>query len=143
MADWILVRARYNGLKVLTALFVLLALSLFGAPSTAQASPVVSGTESVVDHEAAPTRGVRGGTDSLWAAPAVRADSGCCGQHGGRSSPSGCCTKLKCPLTHSGIPPISPQPMPPLEASVASIPSGLLFEGIGTLPALRPPRASV
>jgi len=129
---------------VTAALFMLVALVLFGAPSTAQAAPV--SLEPGTGYNARITVVIAGlgvGTESLWAAPAPAVNDGGCGQHSGASSSSGCCTKTKCPLTHSGIAPVSPLPAPSPEASVVLLPSGFLSEGIGTLPNLRPPRASV
>ena len=142
VADWGLVRAWRCSWMMTVALLTLAALILFSVPSAAVAPPAVLDAEAGYSPGATLAAGSLIGTGSLWAAPAVPADSGDCGQHGGGAGSSGCCAKVKCPLAHSGIAPISPMPTPPLEASAALLPSGLLFEGIGTLPGLRPPRAS-
>jgi hypothetical protein len=46
-------------------------------------------------------------------------------------------------MMHSGVAPVGVLPVPPPDATTVSMPSGLLSEGIGTLPALKPPRAFV
>lgn len=133
----------------MVVLFVLAAVILFGtsltAPTAAQACPVavaVAAETGSAGHVIS-TPGGHAGVISLWAAPAAPSGDGGCGRDAGGTCSSGCCVKIKCPLADHGVAPGNLQPAPPLSASLASLPSGLLSEGIGTLPALRPPRASV
>lgn len=126
----------------MASLFMLAALILFGAPSIAQASPVVLASDTGSSAHISLAAGGQVGTGSLWSSVAAPADTGDGDQHAG-SRCAGCCTKIKCPLAHHGIVPASPLPTPPLGTLAVPFPSGLLSEGIGTLPALRPPRASL
>lgn len=137
-----MVRGSRSFRMMMGCLLALATLVLLGTAPAAQASSAVfaSGTDLTPTAIVA-VAGIRGATGSLWAAPATSND-GVCGGHGGASRSSGCCSKVKCPLTHSGIAPVSPLPKPLLETATVPPPSGLLFKGIGTPPALRPPRAS-
>ena len=108
---------------MVAGLLVLAALALF-APSSAQAH-VHSDVQTPVD--------------GVWMGDADHAppvDGACGGKH--RLSCGG-----TCPMTLSGITTAAPFPAPPLRVSVAIRPSGLLPEGIRTLPALKPPRIPV
>ena len=108
---------------MVAGLLVLAALALF-APSSARAHV----------HSAArtPVHGVWVG-DADHAPPA---DDACGGKHGLSCGGT-------CPMTLSGIVTVVPFAAPPLRVSAPFRPSGLLPEGIGTLPALKPPRMPV
>ena len=145
-----LFRTAMAGLLMLAALF------LFGMPSTAHAHDA--------DHHASQTIAVSPttpqstdmrttsvfalersgtGTVAVSAAPATPANHDDCGEHGDQAPVSGCCFGAACPMMHGGFTPVGLLPMPLLDASTVSMPSSLLAEGIGTLPALKPPRTSV
>jgi len=130
---------RQRGFRMLTAsLLVLAALILFGVPSAAEASPIRFDVDTGFD-VASPVAGHRLGTGALRAVP-VAPTNGCV--HDGGSRTSGCCTKAKCPLAHSGIASIAGFPTPSPETSTSPQPSSALGKGITPLPTLKPPRPS-
>ena len=119
--------------RLLTGLLMLAALVLF-APSPAQAH-VHSGAHSQ-GHAAssAPTPAA-----SVWVGDADHAppaDDACAGRNG--LSCGGAC-----PMMLSGIATTAAFPTPPLRAAAPFGPAGLLPEGIGPPPVLRPPRMAV
>ncbi len=93
------------------------------------------------DSAAAPAAAEGGTAASAHTAPAAPTDgAGCVEPVGGDL---GCCVGSACSLMHGGIPPAGqPIPVPPEVAALALRPSRL-SEGVGTLPALKPPRLSV
>jgi hypothetical protein len=111
---------------VMASLLMLAALILFGVPSGAYAHGA--------DHYASQT---------IAASSANQADHDGCGEHSNKVPASGCCFGAACSMMHSGVTPVGLLLMPPSDGSTVSVPSSLLSEGIGTLPALKPPRASV
>lgn len=118
---------------VVAGLLMLAALALF-VPATAQAH-VHSGAHGQA-HAAsvapAPVDGVWVG-DADHAPPA---DDACAGK-------TGLACGGACPMMLSGIAAAAPFPLPPLRLAAPFRPPGLLPEGIGTLPALKPPRVFV
>jgi hypothetical protein len=141
---------------VMASLLMLAALVLFGAPSKAHAH----GNGHHATHTVAATSTAAMATDDTRIASvfslekpgtAIMTASAThdgqagedCGDHGDKTPASGCCFGAACPMTHGGVTPVSVLPMPPPDTSQVSMPSSLLIEGIGTLPALKPPRASV
>jgi len=146
---------------VMASLLMLAALILFGVPSGAyahgtdhQASQTIAAsadTPQSATYRSADMRamsvllpGKSGtGTVVVSAAPAASADHDGCGECGDKAPASGCCFGAACPMMHGGVAPVGLLPMPPPDAASVSMPSSLLSEGIGTLPALEPPRASV
>lgn len=123
--------------RLVAGLLLLAALALF-APSVAQAH-VHAGAHAgpyAQGHAAssAPTP-----TGSVWVGDADHAppaDDACAGRNG--LSCGGAC-----PMMLSGIATTAAFPMPPLRASAPFRPAGLLPEGRGPSPALRPPRLAV
>jgi hypothetical protein len=111
---------------MMAGLLMLAALVLSGAPSGAYAHGA--------DHYASQT---------IAASSANQADHDGCGEHSNKVPASGCCFGAACSMMHSGVTPVGLLLMPPSDGSTVSVPSSLLSEGIGTLPALKPPRASV
>jgi hypothetical protein len=140
----------------MAGLLMLAALVLFGAPSKAyahgnghHASQTIAASSTAAKAEGdGPVISVLSlekpctATMAASAAHDVQAGEDC-GDHGGETPASGCCFGAACPMMHGGVTPVGVLPMPPPETSKVSMPSGLLTEGIGTLPALKPPRASV
>ncbi|QCN99490.1 hypothetical protein D3093_27845 (plasmid) [Azospirillum argentinense] len=127
--------------RLVAGLLLLVALALF-APSVAQAH-VHAGAHAdphtgphAQGHAAssAPTPAGR-----VWVGDADHtppAEDACAGRNG--LSCGGAC-----PMMLSGIATTAAFPMPPLRASMPFRPTGLLPEGIGPPPALRPPRLAV
>jgi hypothetical protein len=141
---------------VMAGLLMLAALILFGVPSGAYAhgtghdasktvavSPATPQPTDMRTTSAFPLEKSGTGTVVVSAAPAASADHDGCGEHGDQAPASACCFGAACPTMHGGVTPVGPLPMAPPDASTVSMPSSLLAEGIGTLPALKPPRASV
>jgi hypothetical protein len=141
---------------VMAGLLMLAALVLFGVPSTAyahgadhhasQTIAASSATPEATDMRATSVFLVeKSGTGMMVvsAAHAASADHEDCDDHGDKAPDSGCCFGAACPMMHGGVTPVGLLPMPPQDAATVSMPSSLLSEGIGTLPALKPPRASV
>jgi hypothetical protein len=141
---------------VTAGLLMLAALILFGVPSgahahgtghdaskTVAASPVTPQPTDMRTTSAFPLEKSGTGTVVVSAAPAAPVDHDGCGEHGGQTPASGCCFGAACPMTHGGVTPVNLLPMPHPDASTVPMPSSLLAEGIGTLPALKPPRTSV
>ncbi|MBK3734335.1 hypothetical protein GAY29_14755 [Azospirillum brasilense] len=123
--------------RLVAGLLLLAALALF-APSAAQAH-VHAGAHAgphAQGHAAssAPTPAV-----GVWVADADHAppaDEACAGRKGLSCGGT-------CPMMLSGIATTAVFPAPPLRASARFRPTGLLPEGIGPPPALRPPRMAV
>ena len=142
---------------VMAGLLMLAALILFGMPSGAyahgadhHASQTIAASSATPQSTDMRTTSVFAlersgtGTVAVSVAPATPADHDGCGGRGDKAPVSGCCFGAACPMMHGGgIPSVGLLPMPPLEAATVSMPSSLLSEGIGTLPGLKPPRASV
>jgi hypothetical protein len=141
---------------VMAGLLMLAALIMFGVPSGAYAhgadhlapqaiaaSPAPPQSTDMRTTSAFPLEKSGTGTVVVSAAPAAPADDDGCGERGDQVPVSGCCFGAACPMMHGGVTPVGLLPMPPPDASTVSMPSSLLAEGIGTLPALKPPRASV
>ena len=141
---------------VMASLLMLAALILFGVPSgayahgtdhlaskTVAASPATPQPTDMQATSAFPLEKSGTGTVVVSVAPAAPADHDGCGEHGDQAPASGCCFGAACPTMHSGVTPVGLLPMPPPDASTISMPSSLLSEGIGTLPALKPPRTSI
>ena len=146
---------------VMAGLLMLAALILFGVPSGAyahgtdhhasQAIAASPDTPQSATYQSADMRAISvfrleksgTGTVVVSAAPAASADHDGCGEHGDQAPASACCFGAACPTMHGGVTPVGLLPMPPPDASTVSMPSSLLAEGIGTLPALKPPRTSV
>jgi hypothetical protein len=140
---------------VMAGLLVLAALVLFGMPSGAYAHGsdhhAVRTVASPAPPQSTDMRATSAfllaksgdGTVLVSAAPAAPADHHGCGEHGEKPPAFGCCFGAMCPMMHGGITPVGLLPMPPPEAASVAMPSSLLSDGIGTLPALKPPRASV
>ncbi|QCO07110.1 hypothetical protein D3867_33345 (plasmid) [Azospirillum argentinense] len=123
--------------RLVAGLLLLVALALF-APSVAQAhvhaDPHAGSYAQGHATSSAPTP-----TGSVWVGDADHAppaDDACAGRNG--LSCGGAC-----PMMLSGIATTATFPMPPLRASAPFRPAGLLPEGIGPPPALRPPRLAV
>ncbi|CAO3459376.1 hypothetical protein [Azospirillum argentinense] len=127
--------------RLVAGLLLLAALALF-APSVAQAhvhagahagsyaSPHAQGHAA----SSAPTP-----AGSVWVGDADHAppaDDACAGRNGLSCGGT-------CPMMLSGIATTAAFPTPPLRASAPFRPAGLLPEGIGPPPALRPPRLAV
>jgi hypothetical protein len=141
---------------VMAGLLMLTALVLFGVPSTAHAHGIdhhasQSITASPTTPQSADMRATSvflpgkpdTGTAVVSAAPAAPADHDGCGEHNDKAPAAGCCFGAACPMMHGGVTPVGLLPMPLPDTSTVSMPSSLLSKGIGTLPALKPPRASV
>jgi hypothetical protein len=141
---------------VMASLLMLAALILFGVPSGAyahgadhHASQTIAASPATQQsaHMRATSVFLPGKSDSgtvvVSAAPAAPADHEGCGERGEKPPASGCCFGAPCPMMHGGVTPVGLLPMPPSDAASVSMPSSLLSEGIGTLPALKPPRATV
>ena len=140
----------------MAGLLMLAALAVFGAPSKAHAhgsghhaaqTVVPSSTAAKAADDgriisAFPLEKHGAATMVVGAAHDVQAGEDC-GDHGSENPPSGCCFGAACPMMHGGVTPVGVLHMPSLDASQVPMPSSLLTEGIGTLPALKPPRASV
>ncbi len=141
---------------VMAGLLMLAALVLFGAPSAAYAhgshehaasAPAAAPSAgTAVDIQARVLRVATGfsaapqaGLESVQVVSAMPVGDDGCGRQGGR----GCCVGTTCPMIHSAIAPIGMLPMPTPMALALSIPSGLLSDGVGTRPGLRPPRRFV
>jgi hypothetical protein len=140
---------------VMAGLLMLAVFILFGVPSVAHAhgaerhaartvaaSPATPQPTDMRATSALPLEKSGTGTVVVSAAPAAPADDDGCGEHGDQV-PASCCFGAACLTMHSGVTPVGLFPMPPPDASTVSMPSSLLSEGIGTLPALKPPRTSV
>jgi hypothetical protein len=141
---------------VMAGLLMLAALILFGVPSGAyahgadhlapQAIAASPATPQPADMRATSTLPLEKsgtGTVVVSTAPAAPVDHDGCGEHGDQAPASACCFGAACPTMHGGVTPVGLLPMPHPDASTVSMPSSLLAEGIGTLPALKPPRTSV
>jgi hypothetical protein len=141
---------------VMASLLMLAALIVFGVPSGAYAHGTDHHASQTIAASPAsqPSAEIRitsvfllekSGTGAVVvsATPAAPADDDGCGEHGDQVPASGCCFGAACPMMHGGVTPVGPLPMLPPDASTVSMPSSLLAEGIGTLPALKPPRTSV
>ena len=141
---------------IMAGLLMLAALVLFGVLSAAHAhgadhhaSQTIAASSAIPEVADMRTTSLflleKSGTGTMVvsATPAAPADYGCCGEHGDKALATGCCFGAACPMMHSGVTPVGLLPMPPPDASTVAMPSSLLSEGIGTLPALKPPRASV
>ncbi|WP_454020901.1 hypothetical protein [Azospirillum sp. Marseille-Q6669] len=118
---------------LLTELLMLAALVLF-APSPAQAH--VHSAAHSQGHAASSAPAPAG---SVWVGDADHAppaDDACAGRNG--LSCGGAC-----PMMLSGIAATAAFPTPPLRAAAPFRPAGLLPEGIGPPPVLRPPRMAV
>ena len=119
--------------RLLAGLLMLAALALF-APSSARAH-VHAGAHS--QGHAASSAPTPAGT--VWVGDADHAppaDDACAGRNGLTCGGA-------CPMMLSGIATTAAFPTPPLRASAPFRPAGLLPEGIGPPPALRPPRLAV
>ncbi|QCO19285.1 hypothetical protein D3869_27125 (plasmid) [Azospirillum brasilense] len=119
--------------RLMAALLLLAALALF-APSPAQAHihAGAHGQNHAASSASPPANAVWMG-DADHAPPS---DDACAGRNG--LSCGGAC-----PMMLSGIAATAAFPTPPLRASAPFRPTGLLPEGIGPPPALRPPRLAV
>jgi hypothetical protein len=140
---------------VMASLLMLAALIVFGVPSTAHAHGTGHHASQTIAVSPASQQSAEiritsvflleksgAGTVVVSAAPAAPADDDGCGKHGDKAPVSGCCFGAACPMMHGGVTPVSLLPTPP-DAATVPMPSSLLGEGIGTLPALKPPRTSV
>ncbi|WP_247884555.1 hypothetical protein [Azospirillum sp. OGB3] len=120
--------------RLVAGLLLLAALALF-APSAAQAHVHAGAQQS----HAAPAASAPMPVAGAWVGDADHAppaDDACAGRNG--LSCGGAC-----PMMLSGIATTTAFPAPPVRASAAFRPTGLLPEGIGPPPALRPPRMAV
>jgi hypothetical protein len=140
----------------MAGLLMLAALVLFGEPSKAHAHGTVHHASHTVAASSTAAKAAddgriisafpleKHGTGTMVVSAAHDVQAGeDCGDHGSENPPSGCCFGAACPMMHGGVTPVGVLPMPPPDTSQVSMPSSLLTEGIGTLPALKPPRASV
>jgi hypothetical protein len=141
---------------VMASMLMLAALILFGVPSTAHAHGTDHHAPQAIAASPATPQSAdmriasvflleKSGTGTVVSSPALAApaDHDGCGEHGEKAPASGCCFGAACPMMHGSVTPVGLLPMPALDASTVSMPSSLLSEGIGTLPVLKPPRASV
>ncbi|CAO3459155.1 hypothetical protein [Azospirillum argentinense] len=120
--------------RLVAGLLLLAALALF-APSAAQAHVHAGAQQS----HAAPAVPAPMPMAGVWvgdADHAPSADDACAGRNGLSCGGT-------CPMMLSGIATTAVFPAPPLRASARFRPTGLLPEGIGPPPALRPPRMAV
>jgi len=151
-----MIRDAQRSFRILIAgLFMLATLVLFDATAHAHGAPEHAASAFATGTHGSPAdsgsgitpaaAGLQVGTESLWAAPAALADDDDdgCGQHSGAAGLWKCCSGAACLMMHIGIAPFGVLSLPPPEAAAVLIPCSLLAEGIGQLPALRPPRASV
>ena len=148
--------------RTMTAgLLMLAALVVFGTPAIAHAhgtTPPVITAAPVAPHGAvfSPIAAPAGDVSALFAlvgpmastavastAPASPADDDGCGGHGGGGLSIDCCFGAACAAMHGGLTPVDPSPLPRPAASATLMPAHPVREGIGTLPAIKPPRLTV